>query len=280
MIESTYGLWAMSEAGFACLNSLKLTHSDAVSCGDYFVYGGSKNYLPSSISNGIATIDIVGPMTKQHHYPGRVTSTRAVRSALRLATENSDVSTIVLRLDTPGGSVDGLPLLADEVNRAKGTKQVIAQVDGMLASAGYYVGSQADTIHANSLDLIGSIGTRMMVYDYSGMFEQEGVKAIPIDTGEFKSAGAFGTELSEAQKTYFQSLVDQSFQDFKSRILAGRPAMAGTLEEVADGRVFKAEDAVNLGLIDRVMTLEDTLASIAPANQGRSTVAARKRLAL
>ena len=144
----------------------------------------------------------------------------------------------------------------------------------MLASAGYYIAAGATNIYANRMDLIGSIGTRIMLYDYSEYFNELGIKAIPIDTGEHKSAGAEGTEITEAQQAEFQRIVDGYFDDFISVINRGRTIP--DLDSLADGRVFFAADAVKNGLIDGIKSLDETLKQTQPATH--STRQARARL--
>ena len=217
-------------------------------------------------SEGVGLIKIRGVMDKfegwNTSYLGSVVRARqAVLSALN----DKDVSALMLVLDTPGGSVDGLSELGDAVYKARQSKMVVAQVDGMAASAGYYVASQADKIYAHRMDMVGSIGTRMMLYDFHKMFEKEGVEAVPIDTGKFKSAGAEGTEITKEQRADFQRIVDTYYQDFLNMISRGREMDVKNVKPLADGRVFIGQEAVDNGLIDGLQTFEETYAQIRQA---------------
>jgi signal peptide peptidase SppA len=206
------------------------------------------------------------------------TSTRDVRRAVRTAAAKTEVKSIVLVIDSPGGSVDGLAELGDSVAEATRKKRVIAQVDGMAASAGYYVASQANRIFAGRMDLVGSLGSKMVLVDTSLAATQQGIRVIPVDTGDFKSAGEPGTEITPAQVQQFQRLVDQFGQDFKKMIRRGRKGMShAEIDAVFDGRIWTAADALDLGLIDGIATLDETINREQPSRNGTSR---RQRLAV
>lgn len=241
-----------------------------------------RNGLPVAITGTTAVIPLRGVMVKQdswiNAYYG-LTSSVAVRQAVRSARVDPAIEQIVLLCDTPGGSVMALAELGDEVAAAAKEKPVIAQVDGMTASAGYYVAAQATQIFAGRMDMIGSIGTRMVVYDMSKAFEEEGIKPLVFDTGEFKSAGEPGTVITEAQQADFQRIVDSYFADFAATVMQGRGMSEQQFKAVSDGRTFLSQDALKLGLIDGIQTLEVTLAGFQERTVGRSTTAARRRIA-
>lgn len=280
-------LWAMEPTAFLAMSQqIRLAHAAGV------IQAGpaddaERAGLPIRVVDGAAVIAMRGPMVKRESWMTRyfgMSSTTAARVALAAAVADPKVETIVLAMDTPGGTVDGLAELADAVLAARQVKTVIAQVDGMTCSAGYYVASQASRIVAGRADLIGSIGVRMMLYDFSQAFEQDGIEAIPIDTGPFKSAGAMGTKITDEQRADFQRVVDAFFADFLGAIERGRPGLSGKrLQEVADGRVFTASEALNLGLIDGIQPIDTTLSALsaesAAARQRRLTTA-RARTAL
>lgn len=224
-------------------------------------------------------IQLRGPMLKDA--PAWVakyglTSTAKVRQALTRAAADSSIENIILWIDSPGGSVDGIAELADAIFEVRQSKPVLAQVEGMAASAAYYVGSQAEKIYAGRSDLIGSIGVRLMLYDFSRMFENAGIKPIPIDTGKYKSAGALGTEITEEQQADFQRIVDGYFADFKDAVLRGRPRLRGGFDDIADGRVFQSREAIGLGLIDGIQTIEETLEQFRPKTRTRRANAAAR----
>lgn len=235
-----------------------------------------RDRLPIQTDGTTAIVSMTGPMMKN---PGWILqrifgfcSTRDVAAALQAAAQDEQIRNIVLRIDSPGGTVDGTAELGDTVRQVGAIKPVIAQVDGMCASAAYWVASQASKIQAGRNDLAGSIGARMMVYDFSGLFEQAGIKALAIDTGEFKSVGAEGTEVTERHQEYLQGLIDSLFEDFSTAVKSGRGMNEKQFKAVADGRMFVATTARDMGLIDGIRTMDETIGAF------RQQAARRARL--
>ena len=239
---------------------------------------------PIQVVGNTAVIPVSGPMIKSGGWFARwmgFASTSEITQAVKSALSDKDIDNIVLVMDTPGGSVSALAELGDTVKAAAQSKNVIAQVDGLTASAGYYVASQANKIYANRMDLIGSIGTRIDLYDYSKAFDQAGIEAIPVNTGDHKSAGMMGTEITKEQRAEFQRIVDGFFEDFKNTVIQGRGMSEKEFNAVADGRVFFAHEAIDLGLIDGVQGIEQTLSELVEMpSSGRSTQTARRRLSI
>jgi len=217
------------------------------------------------VNAGLGVIRIRGVLDKYWSafllaYDG--SSLVAIRRAVEAAAADPQVKSILLAIDSPGGSMDGLPEVGDALFAARQVKPVVAQVDGMAASAAYYLASQATRIVAHRMNLIGSIGVRIMLYDWHRLFENAGVEAVPIDTGEFKSAGAEGTEITENQRADFQRIVDVFFAEFLKTIERGRALRGEHLKAVADGRIFTGPEALEHGLIDGIQTFEETFAEL------------------
>lgn len=255
-------------------------------CADHGIEDGpaedaARDGLPVNVRNGVAVVPVMGGMIRRAGPIARmfgIVGTDSVRLAIESAAADEDVNSIILRVDSPGGSVSGLDQLADSINAVE--KPVITQVEGMAASAAYYVASQSDRVMVGRTDLVGSIGTRIMLYDFSKAFEEAGIKAIPIDTGEYKSAGAMGTEITESQQEDFKRLVDFYFKDFIEVVARGRNITESAVQEVADGRLYTPTEAIESGLIDGVATLEKTLSEQRMKTSGRATDSARARLRL
>jgi len=235
----------------------------------------SRDGLPIQKLNNVAIIKTSGPMIKNAGWLTRygLAGTRETQAALLSAAADDDIEQIAWVMDTPGGSVDGLEELANVVAQVNAQKPITVQVDGLLASAGYYVASQAGAIYASPGDLIGSIGTRTALYDFSKLYEEAGVKAIPVDTGEHKSAGLPGTKITDAQIAEFQRIVDGYFEMFLSAVERGRGMSRKELLKVADGRVFFPEESKEYGLIDGVQTLTQTLGAIVTQAPGKRLTA-------
>lgn len=222
-----------------------------------------------------AVISIAGVMVKEAQYEDE-TSTPVIAEAVAQAAGDPTVDSILLSIDSPGGSVAGLDELAQTIVAAKALKPVVAQSNGLISSAAYYVASQADKIFAKRMDMIGSIGTRMMLYDFSQMLANFGVRPVPIDTGAYKSLGAFGTEITEDQTSYLQGIVDSHQKEFAEVVQRGRGFSAKSFAAVADGRLFLGEQALALGLIDAIQKPQETLAAM-PRRQSPPQYAQRSK---
>ncbi|MEO1996474.1 MAG: S49 family peptidase, partial [Planctomycetaceae bacterium] len=217
--------------------------------------------------NSVAVIDIEGTMTKGGSSLGGGSTVEA-RRAIRAAGESDVVKSIVLRIDSPGGTVSGTSDLAAEV--AKTTKPIVAFVEDFCASAAYWVASQCDSIYANtSTAQIGSIGTFMALYDISGALEGEKVKTIVVKAGEFKAGGFPGTKISKAQVAEWQKLIDATQAQFTKAIAAGRGMGMRQAEQLNTGLVYIAADARKLGLIDGIKTFDEVV-------EGMRNVTSRK----
>lgn len=253
------GVWSVAPTAHASVETKVRSAIEAASAGRS---GRAPDY--STVVGDVAIIPLQGPMLKFAGILERYgfTSSRRVQWAIERAAADPKVEKILLWIDSPGGSVDGLAELGDAVRQAAKVKEVIAQVDGMAASAAYYAAAQATRILMGRTDMVGSIGTRLMLYDFSAAFEKAGIKAIPIDTGKYKSAGAPGTAITEDQRADFQRVVDTYFADFRGVVSRGRKLPSFALDEIADGRVFIGREAIIRRLADGIATMDQTLAHL------------------
>jgi len=207
--------------------------------------------------DGTAVISINGPMMKGFSKYGGA-STVFIRQQLRSAVADKDVSAILLHVDSPGGHVAGTQDLANDVINANKIKPVFAQIDDLGASASYWVASQARAIFANETAQVGSIGVVAVVHDSSEAFKAEGVKVHVVSTGSHKGAFTQGTEVTEDQLSDLQSNIDSINNIFLNAVKKGRGMDINSVRAVADGRVFIASKAKELGLVDGVQSMDDT----------------------
>lgn len=238
--------------------------------------------MPLRVVGNTAVVSISGPIVKSADgwiarilgLAGNVQIRKAVESAAR----DEDVQSITLVIDSPGGSVMGLAEAGDAIFAARKRKRVVAQVDGAAASAAYYLAAQADEIRANRMDIVGSIGTRAVLYDYSRMFEEEGIEPVVIDTGKFKSTGTPGTEITDEQRADLQRIVDAYYDDFVSAVARGRGMKRGAVRKLGDGRLFVTQEAIDNGLADRIAITEQTVQEMSRRRAPRSARSARAAL--
>lgn len=193
------------------------------------------------------------------------TSTEAVGRAFRRAMADSSVSTIVLDVDSPGGTVEGVPELAAEIYAARQSKRVIAHANAMAASAGYWLASQASELYVTPSGSVGSIGVYMLLEDWSEHLEKEGVKITPISAGAHKLDGAWWTPMSPEAREHFQAQIDGINREFVAAVARARGVTASVVNTTyGQGRVFLADDAKARGMVDGVVTLDQLLSRLVP----------------
>jgi signal peptide peptidase SppA len=235
--------------------------------------GGGAERPVSSRSGAVAIIPIRGTIAHRmggmEDYSGGV-STEGIAQMFRAAMSDTQIGSIVLDVDSPGGTVTGLQELAAEMRAAKGQKPVVAVANGLMASAAYWIASQADEIVSIPSGEVGSIGVVMPHKDLSAALEKEGIKFTVFRAGKHKWAGNPFEPLTEAQAGEIQARVDGAYKQFVADVSAGRNVPVATVREgYGEGRVLTAKDAKASGLIDRIATMDETIARLA----GRRSVA-------
>jgi len=217
----------------------------------------------------IAVIPVQGLMTARG-------SLERLRNSMRSAANNPDVSAIVMDMDTPGGTYAGTPETAAAVAEAAKAKKVVAVVNTLAASAGYWLASQASEIVMSPSADVGSIGVYRMHIDVSKALSDLGVTINLIHSGRFKVEGNPFEPLGDEARAYSQASVDESHDEFIQAVAAGRGvSRAKVREDFGQGRVIGADKAVSLGMADRIGTLPEVLSSLAGrrAPQRRSAMA-------
>ena len=227
--------------------------------------------------NGIAVVDIDGQITKGRSSFGGTSSVIA-RRALREAHSDGDVRGIMLRIDSPGGTVAGLMPFADEVFRIRksGNKPIVAHGDDLVASSAYWVGSQAETMTASPMTEVGSIGTVAQVVDTSERDKSRGVTVHTVSTGPMKGAFFQGTEITDEQLEWLQGRVNELNGFFLNGVKRGRAMPIDKVRESATGEDWLAADAEVRGLIDGVMSFEEAMISLARTIETRERERARE----
>lgn len=219
---------------------------------------------------GRAIIQIDGMMTKGESSFGGTSMIRT-RLALRHAVANEAVRGIMLSIDSPGGTAAGTPQLADEVRRVAGFamiggKPIHAHAEDTIASAAYFVGSQAQRLTATAYAGIGSIGTVVIVDDTSGMNAQQGIKTHVIATGPFKGAFADGSQVTGPHLEYARETVDRLTEPFIDAIARGRSMLRANARRLAygdeGGKVWGAARARELGLVDGTATFDHAMTDL------------------
>lgn len=189
--------------------------------------------------------------------------------------DDPQVKAIILDIDSPGGSVDGLPEMADLIRGSRGAKPIVSQVNVRAASAAYWLAVQADEVAVTPSGDVGSIGVITVHEDVSAMLEALGVKETVIASTPYKAEGHPYGPLSEEAHAAITTDVMAFDAMFHDAVAAGRGVKEGTVRsEFGQGRMVLAKDAVSRGMADRVATMEQTLNRFGATMLGGSTRAA------
>lgn len=193
-----------------------------------------------------------------------------VRAQLDQIEDDESVKAIVLRVDSPGGTVSGSDEIHHRLAKLAGARSlpVVVSMGGIAASGGYYVamanGGGDDVIFAEPATLTGSIGVIIPHFDVSQALRNYDIKDDSIASGPFKEMLSVTKdrtpELAEKERRLLQELVDDMFRRFKEIVKAGRPKLDdAAIDRVATGQVFTSRQAVELGLVDRIGFIEDAI---------------------
>ena len=178
------------------------------------------------------------------------TDYQQVRASVKRALADSSVRTIDLFVDSPGGSVLGLPETADVIHAANRVKPVRAFVTGIAASAAYWLASQASTITLTPSGEVGSVGVLDIHADITGALEKAGVKVTAVTAGEHKVERAPFTALTEETKAHMKAGVDAWYLDFLGAIRRGRGSRVSPAGNYGGGRMLSSREALSAGLVD------------------------------
>lgn len=184
--------------------------------------------------------------------------------ATELIREDPSIKAVLLSFDTPGGSV----YLTREVYdlfmeiKAETGRPVYASMGSMAASAGYYLATMADEIYATPETLTGSIGVILSGANVEELYDKIGVDPFVIKSGELKDMGSGARPMTDEEEEIFQSYIDESFDRFVQVVVDGRQMDEGRVRELADGRIYTAQQALDNGLIDGIQYERDVIEKI------------------
>lgn len=221
------------------------------------------SYYSSSISNAkpgsVAVINLSGPMMKEDNCgdPG----TKTIESLINQASNNPNITGIVIVADTPGGSVHGTQSLSNTISSV--SKPVVTLVEDLVASAGYWAVSGSNYIFANTgTARIGSIGTMLSFRDMKPVWESMGAKFHEIYATKSTEKNA---DFREAEKGNYdkirQNVLDPLNEEFLKGVIANRGEKLDQ-KKTLNGQVYLADDAIKYGLIDAIGTLEDAISKV------------------
>jgi len=189
---------------------------------------------------------------------GLIVDSKDTIDELKEYVKDPAVKAIVLRIDSPGGAVAPSQEIYREVKIAVEKKKVLVSMGSIAASGGYYIASPATRVIANPGTLTGSIGVIMEIPNVEGFMNKLGIKTEVVKSGRYKDMASVFRGIKEEEREVLQGVLDNVHEQFIKAVAEGRKMLPEDVKKIADGRIFTGEQALEVGLIDELGTLEDT----------------------
>jgi len=220
----------------------------------YQAESGQRPFAPYAGGN-IAVIDVFGTIAQRANimasYSGG-TSSEKIGAEIQKALDNPDIGGIILRLNSPGGTVHGVSACADLIREGRQRKRIVGYCDGLMCSAAYWIGSACTTLVATKTSEIGSIGVIATHYDVSKQDEKEGIKRTYVTAGKYKVKAPDNAPLSPEGAAGLQDAVDTYYSIFVDGVAQNLGVTTEKVLGMADGRTFIGQAALDVGLIDHI----------------------------
>lgn len=234
------------------------THSfNSIAMNQYLASTRAKHVLKSRSEPKVGIVVAAGEILDGHQPPGTIGGD-STADLLRQARYDNAVKAVVLRVDSPGGSMFASEQILREVqNLRKAGKPVVVSMSSYAASGGYYISAAANQIFASPTTLTGSIGVFSVVPTFQRTLEKFGVKVDGIGTSERAGGMRLDRTLTPASRQILQTSVDHAYSEFLQRVADGRKKAVAEVDKIAQGRVWAGVDAERIGLVDHLGGLKD-----------------------
>jgi protease-4 len=223
-----------------------------------------RSYIQSALadksynSNKIAVIVADGDIVMGRSVDG--VGSEQFAEEIRKAREKKSVKAIVLRVNSPGGSLTASDIIWREVMLTKGVKPIIASMSDVAASGGYFISAPCDTIVAQPNTITGSIGIFGLMFNIGDFLENKlGITSDQVSTGDFSDIATVSRSLSPQERAIIQAQVERGYDTFISRVAEGRNMTTEEVLKVAGGRVWTGVQAKERGLVDVLGSFEDAI---------------------
>jgi protease IV len=194
---------------------------------------------------------------------GEIMDARDAVEHINKYADNASIKALVIRINSPGGAIAPSQEIyaAIRAARSRHDKPIVASMDSVAASGGYYIAAACDEIIANPGTITGSIGVVLQWFEMKDLVQWAKMKPETITSGALKAAGSPYQQLSEAERAYFQRIVNQLHGQFVRAIAEGRKGKISEAEvsRIADGRVFTGEEALALKLVDKLGSIDEAV---------------------
>ncbi len=216
----------------------------------FLIFKGGNSF---TLGEKVAVLEVEGVLFESKPFIQSLTQIR----------NTDDIKALIVRIDSPGGSVGASQEIYRELLKVKDKKPVVASMGSVGASGGYYLACGANKIFANPGTITGSIGIIAQFVNYEKLAEWAKIDVETIKSGELKDVGSPFREMTEAEREYIKDLMDNVHSQFKQVVSESRGIDSEKVREIADGRVFTGEQAKTLGLVDELGNLGDAVRTAA-----------------
>lgn len=228
------------------------------------------------VINGVAVIQMHGVIAKRMNLLSQISggvSSQIAANEFKAALADPEVDSILLDIDSPGGTIDGTAELAQLIFESRGEKPIIAFTDGSMASAAYWIGSAAHKVFISGpTAIVGSIGVIAKHTDISKAEETAGIKTTEIYAGKHKGDGSQHQPLSKDGQQTIQNFVDDLYSAFVADVAKHRGVSDNQVEKkMADAKIFIGKKAIKAGLVDGVSTFDSLLKDMADGDSARTS---------
>ena len=209
---------------------------------------GGKNFM-SRRSNHVAVVFVKGVMVDPKHVMDTIIAYR----------KNPKVKAVVIRVESPGGTVGTAQEIYREILKLKKEKPTVASLGNVAASGGYYVASACDRIVANPGTVTGSIGVIIELTNFEQLLKWAKIKSEVIKSGDYKDMGSPLRDLKEEERALLKDFVDNVHDQFVRAVAEGREMSHQDVSRLATGMIFSGEQALEKGLVDELGNLQDAI---------------------
>ncbi len=190
---------------------------------------------------------------------GVITKSRPAIKQIHKYRDADSVKAIIVRIDSPGGSVSPSQEIYEELTKLREDKKIVVSMGSVAASGGYYIASAAHKIYANPGTITGSIGVIVESANMEELLDKIGLKSVVIKSGKYKDILSPTRKIKEEERKLIQEVIDNIHSQFITAVAEGRNLDYNAVREIADGRIMTGEQARELGLVDELGNLHDAV---------------------
>lgn len=212
----------------------------------------------------ILLIDLSGIISqegKEGVFRAEPSMVSSIKEQLEKASKDEKIKGIILRIDSPGGEVTASDIIYHELItfKQKTGKKIIASIMDLGASGAYYIAMGADKVVSHPTSIVGSIGVVMVSLNVEGLFQKIGIGNVIIKSGDKKDMGSPFRPMSQEERELFQNILDSMHDKFIKVVSQGRNLKYDDVKKLADGRIYTASQAKEVGLIDKIGYLDEAI---------------------